>query len=68
MISTIEKYLSVLPYKYEKGVEYYYRRGNRFFFRTVDKSEKICFLCSPKEAENCKKILIKGKIYKTGLK
>lgn len=63
MSSPLFDLINNLPAKFSKGVEYYYRRGNRFFFRTTDKVHKVSVLCSPSMAELCKQQLQKKKIY-----
>ncbi len=63
-MSKKDHFIKSTPSNLDDEVQYYYRRGDQFFFRTMDKQKKMTIRASPKEAEKMKSILIFGNTYK----
>jgi len=56
-----ENFISNLPPSWTLGLEYYYRRGQRFFFRN-NKGQRFIMFVSPEGAEMMKRQLRRGPV------
>ena len=63
--ATIIDMLAMLPAKYADGVEYYYRRGNIFYFRTPVKKERFTIRCKGSYVDELRNVLVIGEVYKS---
>lgn len=55
--------LSQLPAILGKSHLYYYRRGNKFFFKAISNGEKFVLYTSPKNASILKEELVQNTVY-----
>jgi hypothetical protein len=60
----IEEIIQSFPPMMGEEVQYYYRRGCKLYFRTLDHSMTMIIETNPKILEVMKSMLVFGKVYK----
>lgn len=64
----IKKFISQIPPVLGEYIQYYCRRGNKFYFRTPCKKKKMFIVVNPNLIDKVKSDLEFGKIYVLDLK